>query len=168
MSRREARYPFRNQRTKVKAVSSSVAALSASTTGTRGRLLLLPPPMPRLRRRGPPLLAHAIGPDFVDHTLPHGRPQGPTRPDQASKGFLTAVPDLNVAVVQRWLSMIASSRIFASRAISPGASTGTTAMVSRWTSLQTDILRVRRGRITDQCHLEDNLAFLQQIGVVPH
>ena len=42
-----------------------------------------------------------IGSDFVDHTLPPGRPQGPSGPAQASKGFLTAVPDLKVAVVQR-------------------------------------------------------------------
>ena len=29
-----------------------------------------------------------------------------------------------------------------------------------------DILRIRNGRITDNWHLEDNLTFLQQIGVV--
>jgi hypothetical protein len=33
------------------------------------------------------LLARAIGSDFVDHTLPPGRPQGPSGPGQASKGF---------------------------------------------------------------------------------
>jgi SnoaL-like polyketide cyclase len=32
--------------------------------------------------------------------------------------------------------------------------------------IATDIVRVRRGRITDNWHLEDNLTFLQQIGVV--
>src|SRR5260370_37565583 len=36
----------------------------------------------------PKLLGSALGPDFVDHTLPHGRPQGPTGPAQASKDFL--------------------------------------------------------------------------------
>src|SRR5258706_5722457 len=46
----------------------------------------------------PTLFASAIRPDFVDHTLPHGRPQGPTGPKQASKGFLAAVPDPKVAV----------------------------------------------------------------------
>src|SRR5260221_10523105 len=49
----------------------------------------------------PTLLASAIGPDFVDHTLPHGRSQGPSGPAQASKAFLAAVPDLRVAVIQR-------------------------------------------------------------------
>jgi predicted ester cyclase len=32
--------------------------------------------------------------------------------------------------------------------------------------IATDILRVRDGRITDNWHLEDNLTFLQQIGMV--
>ena len=32
--------------------------------------------------------------------------------------------------------------------------------------IATDIVRVRHGRITDNWHLEDNLTFLQQIGVV--
>ena len=32
--------------------------------------------------------------------------------------------------------------------------------------IATHILRVRNGRITDNWHLEDNLTFLQQIGVV--
>src|ERR1700724_3227177 len=40
----------------------------------------------------PALLASAIGPDFVDHTLPRGRTQGSAGPVQASKGFLGAVP----------------------------------------------------------------------------
>ena len=33
----------------------------------------------------PTLLARAIGPDFVDHTLPHGRPQGPSGPAPARR-----------------------------------------------------------------------------------
>src|SRR5258706_5072474 len=49
----------------------------------------------------PTLLSSAIRPDFVDHTLPHGRSQGPSGPAQASKAFLAAVPDLRVAVIQR-------------------------------------------------------------------
>jgi hypothetical protein len=32
--------------------------------------------------------------------------------------------------------------------------------------IATDIVRVRHGRITDNWHLEDNLTFLQPIGVV--
>jgi len=49
------------------------------------------------------LLSGAIGADFVDHTLPPGRLQGPTGPAQASRTFLAAVPDLRLTVVQRFV-----------------------------------------------------------------
>jgi predicted ester cyclase len=51
----------------------------------------------------PRLLAEALSPRFIDHTLPPGRPQGPGGPAAASKAFLAAVPDLRVTVVQRIL-----------------------------------------------------------------
>jgi predicted ester cyclase len=113
------------------------------------------------------LLASAIGPDFVDHTLPHGRPQGPAGPAQASKGFLAAVPDLKVAVVQR---LVVDDRVV-SHIRFTGHFTGTflghTGAGQPVDFIATDILRVRNGRITDNWHLEDNLTFLQQIGVAP-
>jgi predicted ester cyclase len=56
----------------------------------------------------PVLLARALGEDFVDHTLPHGRPQGPDGPAQASRVFRGAVPDLKVTVVQR---IVAGDRV---------------------------------------------------------
>jgi SnoaL-like polyketide cyclase len=49
----------------------------------------------------PRLLYAAVGADLVDRTLPPGRPLGPTGPATASKGFLAAVPDLKVTVVER-------------------------------------------------------------------
>jgi predicted ester cyclase len=114
----------------------------------------------------PTLLASAIGLDFVDHTLPHGRPQGRTGPAEASKGFLAAVPDLKVAVVQR---LVAGDRVV-SHIRFTGHFTGTflghTGAGQPVDFIATDILRVRNGRITDNWHLEDNLTFLQQIGVV--
>jgi predicted ester cyclase len=33
--------------------------------------------------------------------------------------------------------------------------------------IATDILRVRDGKVTDNWHLEDNLTFLKEIGIVP-
>jgi predicted ester cyclase len=33
--------------------------------------------------------------------------------------------------------------------------------------IATDILKVRDGKITDNWHLEDNLTFLKQIGLLP-
>jgi predicted ester cyclase len=44
------------------------------------------------------LLKEAIAPNFTDHTLPPGRPQGPEGPAFASRRFRAAVPDLEVTV----------------------------------------------------------------------
>ena len=114
----------------------------------------------------PTLLASAIGPDFVDHTLPRGRPQGPTGPAQASKGFLVAVPDLKVAVVQR---LIVGDRVVSHLRFTgnfTGTLMGHSGAGQPVDFFATDILRIRNGRITDNWHLEDNLMFLQQIGIV--
>jgi len=114
----------------------------------------------------PRLLAEALSPQFVDHTLPPGRPQGPSGPAAASKAFLTAVPDLRVTVVQRIL--------VGDRAVShlrfTGHFTGTIRGVKGRGQpvdfIATDILKVRDGKITDNWHLEDNLTFLKDIGLV--
>jgi predicted ester cyclase len=114
----------------------------------------------------PTLLASAIGPDFVDHTLPHGRPQGPTGPAQASKGFLAAVPDLKVAVVQR---LVVGDRVVSHLRFTghfTGTFMGHSGAGQPVDFIATDILRIRNGRITDNWHLEDNLTFVQQIGIV--
>jgi predicted ester cyclase len=112
------------------------------------------------------LLASAIGPDFVDHTLPHGRPQGPTGPAQAFQSFLAAVPDLTVAVVQR---LVVGDRVVSHLRFTghfTGTFMGHAGHGQQVDFIATDILRVRNGRITDNWHLEDNLRFLVQIGIV--
>jgi predicted ester cyclase len=112
------------------------------------------------------LLAGAIGPDFVDHTLPPGRPQGPTGPAQASQSFLAAVPDLKVAVVQR---IVVGDRVVSHLRFTghfTGSFMGHTGGGQPVDFIATDILRVRNGRITDNWHLEDNLRFLVQIGIL--
>lgn len=114
----------------------------------------------------PTLLAKAIGPDFVDHTLPSGRPQGPAGPAGAAKGFLGAVPDLRVTVVQRLVvgdRVVSHLRFTGHFTGTFGGSRGDGRPVD---FIATDILKVRDGRITDNWHLEDNLTFLQQIGAV--
>ena len=113
------------------------------------------------------LLAQALSPDFVDHTLPPGRPQGVAGPAMASKSFLAAVPDLQATVVQR---LVVGDRVVSHLRFT-GHFTGV--FMDRQGQGQaidfiaTDILRVRDGKITDNWHLEDNLSFLQQIGIVP-
>ena len=87
-------------------------------------------------------------------------------PAEASKGFLAAVPDLNVAVVQRLVvgDRVVSHLRFTGRFT--GSFMGRKGNGQPVDFIATDILRVRKGRITDNWHLEDNLTFLQQIGVV--
>jgi predicted ester cyclase len=113
------------------------------------------------------LLQKALSRDFVDHTLPAGRPQGPTGPAIASKGFLGAVPDLAATVVQR---VVVGDRVVSHLRFT-GHFTGIL-MGRRGTGqpidfIATDILRVHDGQITDNWHLEDNLTFMQQVGLLP-
>jgi predicted ester cyclase len=115
----------------------------------------------------PKLLGEALSPKFIDHTLPAGRPQGPSGPATASRGFLAAVPDLKMEVVQR---LVVGDRIVSHLRFT-GHFTGSFKDVQGKGQpidfIATDILRVQGGKITDNWHLEDNLTFLQQIGVLP-
>ena len=113
------------------------------------------------------LFAASVAPDFVDHTLPPGRPQGPAGPAMAARTFLAAVPDLQVAVVMR---LIAADRVVSHLRFTGHftgrykAAEGTGQPID---FIATDILRVRGGKVTDNWHLEDNLTFLRQIGLAP-
>ena len=112
------------------------------------------------------LLGAAIAPTFTDHTLPPGRPQGPAGPAAASRGFLGAVPDLRVTVVQR---LIVGDRVVSHLRFEghfTGTFMGRPGEGQTVDFIATDILRVADGRITDNWHLEDNLTFLRQIGVI--
>jgi predicted ester cyclase len=112
----------------------------------------------------PRLLAVALSPHFVDHTLPQGRPQGPAGPAAASKAFLAAVPDLRVTVAQR---IVVADRVVSHLRFTghfSGVFQGVAGHGQPVDFIATDILKVRDGMITDNWHLEDNLTFLQQIG----
>ncbi|MDQ0010461.1 putative ester cyclase [Luteibacter jiangsuensis] len=112
------------------------------------------------------LLSKALSPSFIDHTLPPGRPQGPTGPMVASKAFLAAVPDLRVAVVQR---LVVGDRVVSHLRFTghfTGEFMGRKGQGQPIDFIATDILRVRAGRVTDNWHLEDNLAFMHQIGAM--
>jgi predicted ester cyclase len=113
------------------------------------------------------LLRQAISDNFVDHTLPPGRPQGPAGPAAASKAFLAAVPDLKVVVSQQ---IVAGDRVVSHLRFT-GHFTGefkdTKGVGQPVDFIATDIVAVHGDRITDNWHLEDNLTFLQQIGLIP-
>jgi predicted ester cyclase len=112
------------------------------------------------------LLRQAISERFVDHTLPPGRPQGPAGPVAAATAFLAAVPDLKVVVSQQ---IVARDRVVSHLRFTghfTGQFKGTKGIGQPVDFIATDILAVDGDRITDNWHLEDNLAFLQQIGAI--
>jgi predicted ester cyclase len=120
---------------------------------------------------GDVLYANAVlAPDFVDRTLPTGRPQGPDGPVFASKNFRTAVPDLHVEIEEM---LIVSDRVIG-RLRFTGHFTGTfgNGAAARQGDgraiefIATDIYRIANGRIAENWHLEDNLTLLQQLGAV--
>ncbi|NKJ02055.1 ester cyclase [Novosphingobium sp. SG707] len=115
----------------------------------------------------PALLRRALSPRFVDHTLPPGRPQGPSGPVAASKAFLAAVPDLRMDVVQR---LVVGDRVVSHLHFTghfTGSLDGVQGKGQAIDFIATDILRIQKGQITDNWHLEDNLTFLRQVGIVP-
>jgi predicted ester cyclase len=110
-------------------------------------------------------LKRAIAPTFTDRTLPPGRPQGPEGPAAASRQFRAAVPDLAVEVRK----MIVAGNYVTVHMEFTGHFTGTFGTTrGQGQSIRfiaTDLLKVAKGRITDNWHIEDNLTLLQQMGV---
>jgi predicted ester cyclase len=116
----------------------------------------------------PALAQEALAADFMDRALPPGRPQGIAGPLAASKAFHGAVPDLQCEIQQ----LIVSGDRVVSHLRFTGHFTGTFNGVQGQGQavnfIATDIYRIADGRIAENWHLEDNLTFLQQIGLVGH
>ena len=111
------------------------------------------------------LLQEAIAPNFTDHTLPSGRPQGPEGPAFASRRFRAAVPDLKVTVEK----MIVAGDYVTVHMSFTGHFTGkfgqTQGKGQPVPFIATDLVKIENGRITDNWHIEDNLTLLQEMGV---
>jgi predicted ester cyclase len=111
------------------------------------------------------LLKEAIAPNFTDHTLPPGRPQGPEGPAFASRRFRAAVPDLEVTVEK----MIVAGDYVTVHMSFTGHFTGkfgqTQGKGQAVPFIATDLIKIEKGRITDNWHIEDNLTLLQAMGV---
>jgi predicted ester cyclase len=112
------------------------------------------------------LLKQAIAPDFIDRTLPSGRPQGPQGPAFASHQFRAAVPDLGVEVKK----MIVAGDYVTVHMVFTGHFTGTFGRTQgkgqSINFIATDLLKVTDGRITDNWHIEDNLTLMKQFGLI--
>lgn len=111
------------------------------------------------------LLQEAIAPNFTDHTLPPGRPQGPDGPAFASRRFRAAVPDLKVTVEK----MIVAGDYVTVHMSFTGHFTGKFGQMQGKGQpvpfIATDLVKIENGRITDNWHIEDNLTLLQEMGV---
>ncbi|MFM0474025.1 ester cyclase [Paraburkholderia strydomiana] len=108
----------------------------------------------------------ALAENFTDRTLPPGRPQGIAGPLAASSAFHAAVPDVKASVEQM---IVAGDRVVTHLHFTghfTGTFNGTQGKGQTVDFIATDIYRIRDGKITDNWHLEDNLTFLQQLGVV--
>jgi predicted ester cyclase len=108
-----------------------------------------------------------LAPNFIDRTLPKGRPQGVDGPVFASSNFRHAVPDLRCDIEQL---IVTGDRVVAHLHFS-GHFTGTFGEKQGAGQpvdfIATDILRLENGRITDNWHIEDNLTLMQQLEIVP-
>jgi steroid delta-isomerase-like uncharacterized protein len=108
----------------------------------------------------------ALARNFVDRTLPSGRPQGLKGVLEASKNFRAAIPDLSVEIEEL---LVVNDRAVV-RYTFKGHFTGNFKGVKgdgREISFRAvDIYRVQNGQISDNWHLEDNLSLMQQLGVV--
>ena len=112
-------------------------------------------------------LDQAISPGFQDNTLPRGRPQGPAGPRDASAAFRTAVPDLTCQLADLYVT----GDTFTARLVFQGHFTGTDSGVTgRGQPINFNAIDIQHvggeSRITEDWHLEDNLTFLRQAGLV--
>jgi predicted ester cyclase len=111
-------------------------------------------------------LHQAIEPSFVDNTLPPGREQGPRGPLTASRVFRAAVPDLACELAD----LIIAGDKLAVRLRFTGTFTGRFGEVTGAGQpidfIAFDIQHVGEDRIVEDWHLEDNLAFLVQAGIL--
>ena len=108
----------------------------------------------------------ALASDFIDRTLPPGRPQGVEGPLFASSHFRAAVPDLAASVDEMLLvgdSLVGRLRFTGHFT---GSFNGVQGKGQTVDFIATDIYRIAEGRIAENWHLEDNLTLLQQLGVV--
>jgi predicted ester cyclase len=112
------------------------------------------------------LARSALAPNFIDNTLPPGRPQGLTGPLAESKAVRAAIPDMSCDIEQM---IVAGDRVVAHlrfRGHFTGRFKQTQGQGQTINFIATDIYRIADGRIVENWHIEDNLTLLQQLGLI--
>jgi predicted ester cyclase len=117
---------------------------------------------------GDETLARAsLASNFVDNTLPTGRPQGIAGPLAASRLMRLAIPDLRCEIEQM---IVAGDRVVTHLRFR-GHFTGRFRQIQGQGQtinfIATDIYRVADGRIAENWHIEDNLTLQQELGLIP-
>jgi predicted ester cyclase len=114
-----------------------------------------------------PLARASLAPNFVDNTLPTGRPQGIAGPLAASRLMRLAIPDLRCEIEQM---IVAGDRVVTHLRFR-GHFTGPFGQIQGQGQtinfIATDIYRVADGRIAENWHIEDNLTLQQELGLIP-
>ena len=109
----------------------------------------------------------ALAPTWVDNTLPPGRAPGVEGMKNALRVLTTALPDLTVDIQE----MIVAGDLVSVRlwmhGTHLGSFTGLPPSGKEVGFLAFDMHRILRGRVVESWHLEDNLSFLLQVGVIP-
>jgi predicted ester cyclase len=108
----------------------------------------------------------ALSPEFVDRTLPDGRPQGPQGPLTASKGFRAAVPDLHAEIDDLVVAGDRASVHLHFYGHFTGQFQNLQGNGQRVDFQAFDLYRVKDGRIVENWHQEDNLTLLKQLGAI--
>jgi predicted ester cyclase len=117
----------------------------------------------------PEYVRAAVGPGFVDSTLPEGCRQGSQGLEAASHAFRGAVPDLRCTIEHL---LVSGDRVVARltiRGTHKGAFLGHPATGRPIEFRAIDTLRVEGGRIVECGHVEDdyNSTLMRQLGGVP-
>jgi predicted ester cyclase len=109
----------------------------------------------------------ALAPNFVDNTLPAGRPQGVAGALAASRFMRIGIPDLHCEIEQM---IVAGDRVVTHLRFR-GHFTGRFGQIQGQGQtinfIATDIYRVVDGHVVENWHIEDNLTLQQQLGLNP-
>ena len=107
-----------------------------------------------------------VSPNFIDNTLPKGRPQGPEGLKFASNNFRKAVPDLTCSLEDLLVvgDKVTARLLFNGTFKEEFKGHPPTNKPIKFFAI--DILHIKNGRLVEDWHLEDNLTLLQQLDAV--